>query len=119
LVIDLRAIFANLSRPLHRTFFIAGVNARRVKLRAHVIFEGVVQGVFFRANAQRHADSLGLTGWVRNRQDGSVEAVFEGEEAAVQEAIEWCAERQPYAKVTRKTVKTAEATGEFTRFSIR
>lgn len=87
-------------------------------IRARVVFEGLVQGVFFRANAQKRAASLGLTGWVRNRPDGSVEAVFEGEEAAVMEAVEWCATEQPHARVERKSVETSEATGEFDGFSI-
>lgn len=89
-----------------------------MKVRAHVLFEGLVQGVFFRANTQRCASSLGLTGWVRNRADGSVEAVFEGEEDVVREAVEWCATKQPHARVDRKTIEFVDATGEFESFSI-
>jgi acylphosphatase len=89
-----------------------------VKVRAHAFFGGRVQGVFFRANARRCAESLGLTGWVRNTSDGRVEAIFEGEENAVREAVEWCASKQPYAKVTSKHVEMSEATGEFNIFSI-
>lgn len=89
-----------------------------MRIRAHVVFEGLVQGVFFRANAQKRARSLGLTGWVRNRADGAVEAVFEGEEDVVVSAVEWCATGQPHAVVERKTVHTSEATGEFRDFSI-
>jgi len=84
-----------------------------------VVFEGLVQGVFFRANAKRCADSLGLTGWVRNRSDGSVEAVFEGEEGRVREAIEWCATRQPHARVSKKSVSMSQPTDEFDGFHIR
>jgi len=83
-----------------------------------VFFEGRVQGVFFRAHTQRCAESLGLTGWVRNTVDGRVEAIFEGEENAVIEAIEWCATRQPYAKVDSREIKMSKATGEFEIFSI-
>lgn len=83
-----------------------------------MIFSGLVQGVFFRAHTQRCAESLGLTGWVRNTFDGKVEAIFEGEEKSVNDAIEWCATRQPYAKVQSKEVKVSEATGEFDGFSI-
>lgn len=90
-----------------------------MKTRAQVIFEGLVQGVFFRANTKRCADSLGLTGWVRNRQDGSVEAVFEGEEDKVLQAVEWCAAKQPYARVSAKTVKMSPATDEFDGFFVR
>lgn len=89
-----------------------------MKVRAHVVFEGLVQGVFFRANAQKCARSLGLTGWVRNREDGSVEAVFEGEERAVDQAIEWCATKQPHARVEQMAVERSEATGEFGDFSV-
>ncbi|MEM0343276.1 MAG: acylphosphatase [Thermoplasmata archaeon] len=89
-----------------------------MRVRAHVIFEGRVQGVFFRANTQRCAEKLGLTGWVRNTSDGRVEAVFEGEEDDVRAAIEWCATKQPYAKVTGKHVEFSAATGEFETFSI-
>lgn len=74
--------------------------------------------MFFRANTCRCAESLGLTGWVRNTSNGRVEAVFEGEEGPVTEAVEWCASKQPYARVSSKTVEYSDATGEFEMFSI-
>ncbi len=89
-----------------------------MEIRAHVIFEGLVQGVFFRANAQRFAQSHGLTGWVRNMPDGRVEAVFEGDEGSVDAAIEWCSNKQPHARVDRNTVDRSEPTGEYGDFSI-
>lgn len=89
------------------------------KVRAHVVFEGLVQGVFFRANTKKCADSLGLTGWVRNTVDGNVEAVFEGEENKVKAAIEWCCTRQPLAKVDSRKVDYSEPTGEFELFDVR
>jgi acylphosphatase len=89
-----------------------------VKVRAHVFFSGRVQGVFFRAHTRDCAQSLGLTGWVRNTSDGRVEAVFEGEDAAVEDAINWCSTKQPYAEVTSKEVTMSQATGEFEMFSI-
>lgn len=89
-----------------------------MKVRAHAVFEGLVQGVFFRANTQRCAEGMGLTGWVRNLPDGRVEAVFEGEEAKVRQAIEWCATKQPYAQVRSKEVELSEFKGEFEMFSI-
>ncbi len=58
--------------------------------RAHVYVSGQVQGVAFRDSAQSQAEELGLNGWVRNLQDGRVEAVFEGESEAVRQMIEWC-----------------------------
>lgn len=78
----------------------------------------MVQGVFFRANTKKCADALRLTGWVKNTYDGRVEAVFEGEEQKVHRAIEWCASKQPYAKVEGKEVEISEPTGEFEIFSI-
>jgi acylphosphatase len=74
--------------------------------------------VFFRANTKACADSLGLAGWVRNRSDGAVEAVFEGEEDAVKQAIEWCANEQPYARVESKVVDYSAPAGEPGGFKI-
>ena len=53
-----------------------------VKARIHVFVSGRVQGVFFRQTTKQLAESLGVNGWIRNLQDGRVEAVFEGEERA-------------------------------------
>lgn len=119
MVIGAEPSFCTGSGPFRRTFFIARVDAKPVKIRAHVIFEGLVQGVFFRANTKKCAESLGLTGWVRNRLDGSVEAVFEGDEEKVFQVIEWCATKQPYARVSKKTVETSTATEEFDGFFVR
>jgi len=90
-----------------------------VRVRARVVFEGLVQGVFFRANTKECADALHLTGWVRNRHDGSVEAMFEGEEEKVKEAIEWCATKQRMAQVEKKTVEFSETRDEFSDFQVR
>lgn len=73
-------------------------------VRAHVIISGRVQGVFFRASCREEAESLGLAGWVRNRSDGRVEAVFEGTKAGVDEMIEWCRKGPSLARVTRVDV---------------
>lgn len=89
-----------------------------MKIRAHVFFEGLVQGVFFRANTKKCADALDLTGWVKNTRDGRVEALFEGDEEKVHQAIEWCASKQPYARVEGKEIGISEPTGEFEDFSI-
>jgi acylphosphatase len=58
--------------------------------RAHVYVSGKVQGVNFRGALQEEAESQGLNGWVRNLQDGRVEAVFEGDSGMVRRMIEWC-----------------------------
>mgnify|MGYP001766925074 CR=1 FL=1 len=102
----------------HATYFPLGADASLVKVRAHVVFEGLVQGVFFRANTRQCAERLGLTGWVRNTSDGKVEAVFEGEKDTVEQAIEWCSTRQPYAQVRSKTVEFSEYKGESGVFGI-
>jgi len=82
------------------------------------MFEGLVQGVFFRANTRRCALERGLTGWVRNTADGRVEAVFEGEESEVMAAIDWCSKKQPYAKVGRTKIEQTGPTDEFVTFVI-
>lgn len=97
---------------------VADADELPVRIRAHVVFRGTVQGVFFRVNARRCAMARGLTGWVKNRRDGSVEAVFEGEEGSVKAAIDWCSTSQPHARVEGKSVEFSAATGEFGDFSI-
>jgi acylphosphatase len=91
----------------------------RVKVRANAVFEGRVQGVFFRASTKECADSLGLTGWVRNMPDGRVEAVFEGEENKVRRALDLCSANRAAIRVDSKIVKMSDATGEFEGFVIR
>ena len=60
------------------------------RARARVRVSGRVQGVFFRAETQDRARSLGLDGWVRNAPDGTVEAVFEGDPERVESMVGWC-----------------------------
>jgi acylphosphatase len=79
---------------------------------------GRVQGVFFRDTARRMARSRGLGGWVRNRPDGTVEAVFEGEAEAVESMVRWCDEGPGGAVVERIEVSEEEPEG-LTEFRIR
>jgi acylphosphatase len=88
------------------------------KARARVIVEGRVQGVFFRAHTQDMALGLGLKGWVRNRRDGRVEALFEGDKAMVEQMIQWCHRGPPEASVTKVHLTWEDYTGEFKDFSI-
>ncbi|MEK6764973.1 MAG: acylphosphatase [Planctomycetota bacterium] len=89
------------------------------KVRLHVVIEGRVQGVFFRANTREEAISLGLNGWVRNCLDGRVEAVFEGEKDKVEKILKWC-EKGPLGAIVRNVEENWEqATGEFDSFSIK
>jgi acylphosphatase len=69
-------------------------------VRYRVIVRGYVQGVWFRQSCRRVAVDLGLAGWVRNRPDGTVEAVFEGPEADVAKAVAWCRVGPPAAEVS-------------------
>ena len=80
--------------------------------RVHVRIYGRVQGVFFRANTKEMAERLGINGWVRNVPDGSVEAVFEGDEEAIQKMIEWCHHGPPMARVDKVEIKEEEPQGE-------
>ena len=80
--------------------------------RARVRVRGRVQGVFFRVETRDRARSLGLTGWVRNCVDGSVEAVFEGEPDRVRSMVDWCGRGPAGADVDGVDVKWEQATGE-------
>jgi len=88
-------------------------------VRAHLRIYGLVQGVFFRSTMRDVAIRLGVTGWVRNLPDGSVEAVVEGPEDKVRELINWAHEGPPLARVERVDVKWEEYKGEFKDFRIR
>ena len=88
------------------------------KIRAHAIVTGRVQGVCFRMETQRAARSHSVNGWVRNKMDGSVEAVFEGEEVDVKAALAWCQQGPSHARVSDVTVTWQEYTGEFTGFEV-
>jgi len=72
-----------------------------------VIIEGRVQGVWYRGWTVEQATDLGLDGWVRNRSDGSVEAVFQGPVETVSQMIEACREGPPAARVSRLTPLSA------------
>jgi acylphosphatase len=85
---------------------VGAVIARRVTVH------GRVQGVFFRDSAQDEAERLGVTGWVRNREDGAVEGWFEGDQAAVDALVEWCrAGGPPRASVQDVDVEDASPEG--------
>lgn len=90
------------------------MSTRRASLR----IRGKVQGVFFRESARQEATRLGLTGWVRNRDDGSVEAVAEGESAALEEFIRWCHRGPQAARVTDVERADGEPSGEFRHFTV-
>jgi acylphosphatase len=88
-------------------------------LRAHVIVYGLVQGVWFRASTREEALRIGVSGWVRNRPDGSVEAVFEGGKKKVEEIVGWCHHGPSGAQVSKVDIAWERYKGEFSRFDIR
>jgi acylphosphatase len=87
-------------------------------LRIHLIIEGRVQGVWFRDSTRREAQKLGVTGWVRNRRDGSVEVVAEGKEEEVKRLAAWCRHGPPSAGVRQVDEKEESWHGEFDSFEI-
>jgi acylphosphatase len=91
------------------------MNIRRVQ----VVISGEVQGVAFRANCQHQAIALGVTGWVRNLWDGSVEAFFEGQPEAVDAMLRWCRRGPASAVVTGVEVIEAEPGPPHHSFHIR
>ncbi len=84
------------------------MSTRRLRIR------GRVQGVWFRESMRREAERLGVTGWVRNLPDGSVEAVVQGETVAVDLMVAWSRSGPPLARVEQ--VEVEEAVGAFSVF---
>jgi acylphosphatase len=87
-------------------------------IRRRVIVHGQVQGVFFRETARRRAQTAGVTGWVANRPDGTVEGVFEGDRDAVERLVDFCREGPRGAHVDWMDVVAEEPEG-VTGFEIR
>jgi acylphosphatase len=71
----------------------------------HLRIFGIVQGVSYRANFEAQARALGVSGWVRNRRDGSVEAMIRGDEQAMQKLIAWAHRGPAMARVDRVEVE--------------
>ena len=86
--------------------------------RVHLVITGRVQGVWFRANTQKKAKTLDLKGWVKNRPDGRVEAVFEGEKEQIDRIIEWCKKGPSFARVDDVQIQWETPMGDFTTFTI-
>lgn len=89
-----------------------------MKSKAIIIVQGRVQGVFFRQRTKEEADKLGLFGWVRNEEDGSVKIIAEGEEDKIKELIKWLRVGPRFARVDEIKIKWQEAKGEFSKFEI-
>jgi acylphosphatase len=86
--------------------------------QVHLVVRGRVQGVYFRASAQREARRLGLTGWVKNRSDGFVELLAEGEEDGIKDLIAWSNRGPSAARVERVDVRWRSFTGDYSDFRI-
>jgi acylphosphatase len=80
-------------------------------MRKRVVAHGRVQGVFFRDSTRQRAESAGIAGWVANRPDGTVEAVFEGDGDAVERLVEWMRDGPRGASVSRTEVNEEEPEG--------
>lgn len=87
--------------------------------RVVAVVEGLVQGVYFRDYAQKEARSLELSGWVRNRPDGTVEAVLEGEAKKVEQMLAWLHIGSPQAEIKEVQVTEEQPLGDKTAFAIR
>lgn len=87
-------------------------------MRLRILVSGRVQGVHFRVSLRREAEALGLAGWVRNLPDGRVEAVAEGEPAAVEALVGWC-RRGPEGAVVAGVEATPEPEEGLTAFGVR
>jgi acylphosphatase len=87
--------------------------------RIRIIVAGRVQGVFFRRAAAEQARALGVLGWARNLNDGSVEIVGEGRRANLEILLEWAHQGPPHARVDAVKAEWGQCEGEFAQFQIR
>jgi acylphosphatase len=85
--------------------------------RWHFLIQGQVQGVSYRAAAEKAARELDIKGYVRNLPDGQVEAVAEGEPDALEQFTDWCWQGSRAAKVENVNIEKTEGTGEFDQFT--
>lgn len=89
------------------------------KARVHLFISGKVQGVFFRLNAKKKAEELGISGWAGNLSDGRVEILVEGEKEKIEELIKWARKGPLFAKVDELEIERQEFKEEFHSFEIK
>jgi len=82
----------------------------------HLVIHGRVQGVFFRDSMRRESQRLGIAGWARNTANGTVEAMVQGEQAAVDKIVQWAHRGPEYAQVSK--VEVEAGSGAFHHFEI-
>jgi acylphosphatase len=87
--------------------------------RVHLIVKGRVQGVYFRASTVQQARHLGLTGWVMNCPDGSVEVLAEGPSDKLEDLVAWCGQGPPGARVEGVELQRQDFRGEYGGFRVR
>ncbi|MEW6102785.1 MAG: acylphosphatase [bacterium] len=89
-----------------------------MKISCHLLISGSVQGVFFRANTRDIANSLFLSGWVKNLPDGKVEVMASGEKENIEKLIEWCKKGPRGADVSNVEIEYGDSIDEFKGFQI-
>jgi len=92
---------------------------REMVKRVHVWITGKVQGVFFRDLIKTKAKEMGLVGWVKNNEDGSVEAVFEGAETELKQMTELCEKGSQSARVEKVIVEDEDDTVGYSSFEVK
>ncbi len=88
------------------------------KICVRAIISGRVQGVFFRMETRKAAQRIGIFGWVKNKEDRTVEALFEGDKERVDSILEWCRKGPPLSEVQKVSLKREEFTGSYDSFDI-
>lgn len=89
------------------------------KIKVHATISGIVQGVGYRYNTYNQAVKLGITGWVKNNDNGNVEAIFEGDETLIETMLQWCKQGPSMAIVTNIDITRKPYTAEFNTFEIK
>ena len=89
-----------------------------VKMVHKIILHGKVQGVFYRKSAKIEADRLGVFGWVRNKDDGTVEVLAAGDKNSLEKFINWCKVGSPFAEVKKIEIEEIKTSQEFDKFEI-
>ena len=105
-----------------RDFLVAAAAAlapRSCSIRVRLFISGTVQGVSYRASTQEQARKRGIVGWVRNLEDGRVEALVQGSKDKVEELVAWCRRGPPAAKVEKVEATFEEVNDEFKTFEVR
>lgn len=85
----------------------------------HIIVNGRVQGVYFRAYTKKQAEKQGITGYVSNKEDGTVEIIASGDQQSLDNLVSWCNKGPLLAKVSNVLIKDYSTTESFTQFEIR